>query len=435
MGVGVYIQVALEIWGILLCLIVGVVSFHNRKINGQEYLKLSMVSFDAVILQGFDILAHLYRNDESVIGGYVMRVSCFGVFYMQLLVLYLFARYALAHMEKPKSESWLWAIRVPIDLCALMLIVSQWTGWIYWFDERNHYHRGVFYAIYIGVAAVAFVALFAYLIRHRQRTSGLRRISMMIMIWYTLVSAAVQLLVIGVPLLNLGVSITVFFLFVIAEIDQSRQLVERSRILSEQQAEISKLRIRMMISQIQPHFLYNVLNTIYYLCETDPKKAQDAIDVFSDYLRGNLVSLETETPVPIDEELSHVRTYFNLEKLRFEDELQVEYDICTHEVVLPLITIQQIVENAIKHGIAKKQNGGRIVIGAKEETGGYSVTIKDDGVGFDTAILSEAGHKGIGIENVQNRLKSMVGGELTIQSTIGEGTECRIFIPKSEGVS
>ena len=198
--------------------------------------------------------------------------------------------------------------------------------------------------------------------------------------------------------------------------------------------ELQDSRISIMLSQLQPHFLFNVLNSIYYLCGTNPDTARKVVDQFSTYLRNNLESVEQKTMIPFHKEFDHIQTYLELEKLRFDEELTVVYDIQTDHFFLPVLTVQPLVENAVKHGITKKRGGGVLTLATREEPKSYVVTVTDTGVGFDPAHYMDDGKTHIGIENVRQRLEHMAGGTLKITSTPGSGTTAVIIIPKKEGI-
>ena len=131
-------------------------------------------------------------------------------------------------------------------------------------------------------------------------------------------------------------------------------------------AELAKNRISIMLSQIQSHFLYNSLNTIYGLCEKDPTAAKKAVNDFADYLRGNMDSLSRNCPVPFETELNHLKSYLSLEQTRFKKKLNIEWDIQTDSFMIPSLTVQPLVENAVKHGICMKENGGTVKISSRE---------------------------------------------------------------------
>lgn len=207
---------------------------------------------------------------------------------------------------------------------------------------------------------------------------------------------------------------------------------EQSRLLAESRAKLAESRIAITMSQIQPHFLYNALGSISALCDSDPTQARDATDHFADYLRMNLESMSCYSPIPFQTELNHIETYVWLEKMRFGEKLNVRYDIRVKDFSIPALSVQPIVENAIKHGICTKETKGWVEICTYDSIEYHYITVSDNGVGFDPDAPPVSGHhkRPVGIENVRSRLQMMVGGDLTIQSRPGVGTEATIRIPK-----
>ena len=187
--------------------------------------------------------------------------------------------------------------------------------------------------------------------------------------------------------------------------------------------------ISIMLSQIQPHFLYNSLTAIRELCLIDPKKAYETVDEFSTYLRGNLDSLSFKKPIPFEKELSHVKTYLSLEKKRFGDNLNIIYDINASLFLIPSLTLQPIVENAVRHGVTKREDGGTVTITTEETEAEAIITVTDDGVGFDPT-LQKSNNRHVGIANVRSRLSTMCDGTLKISSEPGVGTTAVIIIVK-----
>lgn len=215
--------------------------------------------------------------------------------------------------------------------------------------------------------------------------------------------------------------------------EQNQLLARQERQLVENERQLMESRISIMLSQLQPHFLFNVLNSIYYLCGENPESARKMVDKFSTYLRNNLDSLDQKTMIPFCKEFDHIHTYLELEKIRFDEELTVVYDIQAENFFLPALTVQPLVENAVKHGITKKRGGGILTLATREEPERFVITVTDTGLGFDPAHYMDDGKIHIGIENVRLRLEHMAGGKLTITSTPGVGTTAVIVIPKKEG--
>jgi len=187
-----------------------------------------------------------------------------------------------------------------------------------------------------------------------------------------------------------------------------------------------------MFSQIKSHFIFNSLTAISDLC-SENTEAQEALAAFSDYLRVNMSSLNQKKLVPFDAELRHIKNYLWLEKLRFEERLQVIYDINSNDFKIPILSVQPIVENAVSHGLFNKTGAGTIRIRTTESEAEYIITVVDDGVGFDAESLNDNSRNFTGIENIKNCVVTMCSGTLVISSKPGIGTRVNISIPKGGG--
>lgn len=196
------------------------------------------------------------------------------------------------------------------------------------------------------------------------------------------------------------------------------------------QNDLMQSRINVMLSQMQPHFLYNVLGIIKALCTIDSEAAGKATGEFADYLRANMDSLTSDHLITFDKELDYVQNYLELEKLRYKDRLTVEWDIRCNDFSLPAASLQILVENAIKHGIAPKAVGGTITIKSNETVDGYEISVTDDGVGFEPDKTANGEHTHIGLFNAENRISKICGGRLQISSTKDKGTQAKISLPR-----
>lgn len=208
-----------------------------------------------------------------------------------------------------------------------------------------------------------------------------------------------------------------------------RGLVQAMRV-KEMEKEVMQAGIYSMVSQIQPHFLYNTLGTIRALVQINPDQACDVIDHFSKYLRANMSSLTNQDMIPFEQELEHARNYLFIEQVRFGDKIQIKYDIESTDFECPALLLQTTVENAIKHGLGNKRGGGYVWIRSHEEKNAYVIEVEDNGVGFDVNQSPDDGRVHVGIENSKKRLKGMCDGSYDIVSEIGKGTTVTIAIPK-----
>jgi sensor histidine kinase YesM len=198
------------------------------------------------------------------------------------------------------------------------------------------------------------------------------------------------------------------------------------------EAELKESRVSIMLSQIQPHFIYNTLGTIERMCLKDPQKAFELVRNFSLYLRGNFSELDSVVPIRFTDEMKHVEYYVNIEKVRFPD-MNIEYHVEATDFVLPALSVQPLVENAIKHGLMRLETGGTVLIRSYETPTHFCVEVTDDGVGFDPdAPVDEKKH--VGLRNIRGRLNAMVNGDLVLESKPGAGTKAVVMIPKEVAV-
>lgn len=207
--------------------------------------------------------------------------------------------------------------------------------------------------------------------------------------------------------------------------EKKAEQLEKEKITLD--AELARSRISTMMSQIHPHFIYNTLGSIEQLCELDPPKAAKLVHDFSKYLRGNFSEIDNTRLIRVSKELEHTEYYIGIEKVRFPDiEFVTEMSCCDFSV--PALTIQPIVENAVKHGILKREAGGTVKVKIYETDSSYFISVKDNGVGFNVTELERENH--IGLRNIKSRLEAMCGGSLNIESIAGVGTKITVEIPK-----
>ncbi len=193
-------------------------------------------------------------------------------------------------------------------------------------------------------------------------------------------------------------------------------------------------RTKLMLSQINPHFMINSLGAIKELC--DSKEARVAVDQFARYLQGKMETMMRQDIISFKSELEHTKAYLALEQIRFEDALQIKYDITCSDFGISTLSLQPIVENAVRHGVrGSEKDVGTVIISTREFDDHYEIKVSDDGVGFDPDNIKPKndGREHIGIQNVRDRLKAVCNAEMIIESTPGEGTDVSIIIPKREG--
>ena len=289
----------------------------------------------------------------------------------------------------------------------------------------------------IGVAVVLAVFIVLSLLSIKKASGKQKLVLLFVTVGLVLFLADITAVYFG--LWQTGLASKIFFLvgFVFATIaflhivPKNIKAAEKAEKLEKEKitldAELAQSRISTLISQIHPHFIYNTLGSIEQLCELDPPKAAKLVNDFSKYLRGNFGEIDNPKLIRVSKELEHTEYYISIEKVRFPD-IEFVAEMNCSDFSIPALTIQPIVENAVKHGVLKRQEGGRIKVKIYETDESYFVSVKDNGVGFDVIELEENNH--VGLRNIKSRLEAMCGGVLHIESIIGVGTKITVEIPK-----
>lgn len=201
---------------------------------------------------------------------------------------------------------------------------------------------------------------------------------------------------------------------------------------------LARAELKALQSQINPHFLFNALNTIISIIRKDPARARTLLIYLGEFFRNNLSA--NMDAVPLEQELEHVKAYLAIEQARFGDKLkaifEVEPDV---NIMVPPLILQPLVENAVKHGLLPKKGGGTVKIRIENREDGVEIAVADDGVGMEEGmaekvLLPTIYRDKIGLSNVNGRLESLYGvkSRLTIFSIPNKGTEVKFFIPKQK---
>lgn len=423
-----FVNIAVEGWGILFCFVAVIVLLVGTKIEEKTRNFFIVLLLCIAVDLWANVVGLLTRGKIDSLGSAIVRVANFSEFLFGYLTAFVFGLFVIHSItgEGSKGMKFYRNIFAAIFLAEIiLLVVNQFWPFIYYIDMSSIYHRGGFFWIsqvlgFLSMGVAAFLV-----IKYRDRLTKKMLSTFAIYILLPMAALILQNFVYGVYL-NLLASIVASIVMVVFMVsDQMEKYVSK-------EAENAEMHQAIMLSQIQPHFLHNSLTAIAQLCEVDPKEAKRAIIKFSVYLRENMNSLKQKDTIPFDKELEHLKTYLYLEQLRFGDRLRVEFDIETSNFRVPVLSVQPLVENAVKHGIGMKEEGGCVKIKTVETESRVEITIRDDGAGFDPDAEYSDDRIHVGIDNVRKRLADMCGGTLDIASRVGEGCLAVINIPKEQ---
>ncbi|MBQ1901530.1 MAG: histidine kinase [Lachnospiraceae bacterium] len=430
------VQVSLELWGCFFCVIACFLAFASRNTKGESNHMMFILQLSNAILLFSDAMTWVFRGWPGPVGYYIEWASVFVVFTLSYFILLGFTQYLSFYVSDDTMPFHIWRMSIYFicSVALILLIYSQYADLYYYFDHNNLYYRTDNFWISQVFGLVGMVIDGLVLVVNRRKVSPTRFLAMSSYFIFPFIAVVFQMLMKDLSLLNISITVSAILMFATTQMEQAQKLAEQKEQLMIQERKVNDMQIKIVMSQIQPHFLYNSLNSIYYLCGKNPQLAQRAISDFSDYLRGNLNALKgTNEPVPFTEELKHIEVYLSLEKLRFDDELEIIYDIETKDFFVPPLSIQPLIENAVKHGVGKAINGGTVKFETHEVLGGFLIRVTDDGVGFDQNEERNDDRSHIGIENVKKRLAMLIDATLTIESEPGKGTVATVFIPKTDG--
>ena len=419
------INIALELFGCIMALIIVVNLFlsENRK-SKLNMLFIWIMLFQITTLGG-NAIAGIFRGGEGVLAFYMVRIANFIAFCSSYLIAAVFAHYIYQYINERISISKIFPriITIACIISILLCILSQFNHMYYYIDEFNLYQRREWFWLSQVFGIICLIINAIVVISYRKVLQLREYLLLLTYVLLPMLALVIQIFSYGLAMLHIAIMVSTLIIFVGIQVEVDKNVIERTR------RELNEAQIAVMLSQIKPHFLYNSLVVIEQLCYIDPTMAAETVVEFSEYLRGNLDSLSNIKPVEFERELKHTEVYLAIEKKRFGNKLNIVYDIEYKDFEIPVMTLQSIVENAVKHGITQRVRGGTITIKTRKEDGGAVISVIDDGIGFNPELPIEDGRSRVGIKNVKTRLLAICGGSLEIESLPDKGTTATIRIP------
>lgn len=415
---------------VTFCILIISLTVESRKAPYMRFF-IALAILNILMLLGECGLAFFSGSARTLL---LAKLSCLPAYGCSYAIFAVYAYCLVAFIREREEISYqvAHAISALCGMIILFIVLSLFSGRLFYFDDDGLLDTPL-NAMLVSTDFLL-IAVEAYTVLTHRKALTMKRASLLSFIFFPAVAIPLVFIWDMTPLF-LSLTLALIMLYGLFRGEATRQIAERDRMLiederqlAEKDRQLTENRIATMISQIKPHFIYNTLGTIEQFCLEDPPKAADLVRKFSLYLRGNFTELNSPAPIRLSQELRHVQLYTDIEQIRFPD-MRVEYDLRSGEFLLPALTIQPLVENAIKHGLMKLESGGTVAVSTYETATAYCVQVRDDGVGFDLTKTLDA-KKHIGIENIRARLALVCGGTLTIYSAPGQGTVAMITIPK-----
>ena len=324
--------------------------------------------------------------------------------------------------EKIKRSPLFISVMTIVGIFIVTDIVSLFTGVLYSVTPDNQFIRGPLWALaMVPMIAILLINLIATFWRRKKLS---KKYFNGLIIYLLPMTMAV--------FIHIFVAIEIFIVTCIvmfALIMYGLILSDNVESYMKQQREIAHQNASIMVLQMRPHFIYNSMMGIYYLCDQNPQKAKQVTLDFTTYLRKNFAAIASEDTIPFTEELEHTRAFLAVEQAQFEDCLFVEFDTPYTLFRLPPLTLQPIVENAVVHCMRASNAPIHIFVATRKTDKVIEIVVEDDGPGFGTTDNNEP-H--ITLNNIRKRLKMMCDGSLIISPRNGGGTSVKIIIPTTE---
>ncbi|MBQ6979199.1 MAG: histidine kinase [Clostridia bacterium] len=365
----------------------------------------------------FTIIKTHYTSDAFITAFYTTFYIMNNI---EALLLFRYVREYVCWEQKKRRVLSLFNLCI-FTLFVILDVINIFTG-IFFTAKGGAYVRSNTMILSQGYQFVIFLIVFIVIIADK-KLNAREKTAFGLYCFLPLVAIILQNIFKGYAIAYVSIIIAIEMLFLFLS-------VQRNIALAQEEEKNKDAQIKLMLSQIKPHFVYNSLSSISTLISINPEKAQATLDAFTEYLRTNLSSLTEVRCISFEDELKHIKTYVSLEKMRFSDRINVSYDIQTTDFFVPPLTIQPIVENAIKHGILSKLEGGKLTFKTYETEKNYVVEVADDGIGFDINAVDFKENKHYGLKNIEYRLSKMCDAVLTVKSEINVGTTVTVAFKK-----
>lgn len=419
------IDFSFSVAGIILSLLGLIFVFKISYINTETRRFLQLLFIITLLYVTCDLLCQLSFLLPRWGSVFTSQITLFFESFFSALLIPILTFYLLNCLNEKHRTSVVYILIVIFNaIYDILLIYTQYTKTIYYIDDTNTYHRGPYYPVLLIPLVINMLLLLFELFRKRKKLSRKQINAFLMFILIPMIAMLIQMFIYGLLFTVIGtvIATTVFFQYIVAE--QITAYTEQRNLNTIYKTDI-------MLLQMRPHFIYNTMSSIYYLCELDPEKAQRVVGDFTTYLKRNFSAISKQELITFNDELVHTQAYLAVEKSRYEKLLFVEYDTPHTEFRMPPLTLQPIVENAVKHGVDPDLPPLHIHVTTRKEDSLNVIIVEDSGPGYQP-VPKDDKNVHVGLTNVRDRLNLMCNGTLTIEARPEGGTIVTIMIPEKE---
>ena len=388
--------------------------FSDRRVVQTNRKPVLVLCFLLIVM----ILTDVFDSAMSVLTEYsiwrvIVAVPGFCIRPLLLLVLLLDSLPKDANTKKRRL-----LLALPAIVNSAVFCTAFFSPLAFSYTADNHYNRGPLYDVVIVVSAMYLVLLGFYAITTVQRRNQRRAVVILLITMTCFIAALMETraVVYPTPLLNQTIAIGTTLYFLIQFMATSTDTIQN-------------MQLSLLLMQIRPHFINNSLAAIRGMIRRNPDEAAEALNHFSGYLQDSMHSILKTSLIPFSKEMELIENYLYMENTRFRGSITITRELIPVDFPVPPLTIQPLVENAVRHGLRGIQTPGELLIRTEMDAKEYRVVVIDNGCGFDTTQPPDPSREHVGLKNVRIRLELMCGGTLDIQSSPGHGTTSTVHIP------
>ena len=445
-GVSMFIQVIIGCWNelfilfLLLTLLLGI--RRDRKISNELDIEIPMsheiivYTFTVLMFNLCDIILALLTGIDTPAAEFCMQCCAFGYYasaeFHSLFIMWLFRKNVVDVVNRLFPRCTSYAVHFLHLPMMLLILTAPLTGFLYQIRAHTVFSRTLGYSLWQSITMFTMLYVGAELIVYWKYIDRNFCQTLACAVFMPLAGMIVSYIS-GLRLTNSLAFLAVIIIYLLhirhkalLAIRNIYELTRTKTLLAESRFALEHSKNQTLMAQIQPHFINNCLMALASRCANDPE-IYESIMNFSLYLRSHFEAISNAGVISFEQEMANIEAYLALASESAGERLQVEYEIDYDDFLVPALSVQPLVENAVQHGIHMYEEGGTVTIAARREQDRIVVEVRDEGHGASSITPQQKKRRGIGIENVRARLRSMSDGELEIIQ--GEnGTTARITL-------
>ncbi|MBR1750363.1 MAG: histidine kinase, partial [Ruminococcus sp.] len=379
-GISVFVQIILEGWNelflLLLIIVMQVGKLRDKSNELVSKVKIPLsgelnIFYVAIFLYNLaNITTIIYEGLDSTTARYVMKIGVFCYYLVGAFLTVFFLDVIKTYIAKKNNDKRLGRIITGFQLLEVpnlfLLLTTPFTKALYFIDASNEYNRSWGYYVWQGITILTFLFIGVAAVLYRKQTDRFIKRMIAIAFLFPMTGFLMSIAYSGFNFNNIMVSVAELLMFMFYEKNKTDVTLKYGYELEKAKTELAEARLTLMQAQIKPHFINNAMIAVQEVCYTDPERAAELIEHFARYLRNNINATNSSLPIDFKDEVQAVKEYLAIEYADTSKKFQFEFEIKCENFKVPALSIEPLVENAVKHGIDRYSEDGRVILASYE---------------------------------------------------------------------